>query len=164
MILQTCAAPARSPTGTIETRITLALLAFSTAGATRAERINVANDGSVARSVARLTDAVESAGARVFTTFDFARGSASVGQTLPPTTGLIFGSPKIGAPTLQQGQAMALDLSLRILFFEDPNGQTSATCEDPTTGAPVHGPGADHPAVLAMKRAPERFSAAATSD
>lgn len=129
-----------------------------------AERINVASNAGVATSVARLTTAVENAGARVFTKVDFAQGSASVGETLRPTTVVLFGSPKIGAKALQQGQTMALNLPLRILFFEDANGQTWATYEDPRAIAPSHGLAADHPAVLAMKGALERFSAAATGE
>ena len=146
----------------MKTMITLAFIAATTAGAAMAERINVASNASVAQSVQRLVNAVEGAGARVFTTVDFAKGSASVGETLRPTTVVIFGSPKIGAKALQQGQTMALNLPLRILFFEDANGQTWAIYDDPTAIAPSHGLAADHPAVLAMKGALERFSAVAT--
>lgn len=148
----------------MKTLITLALVAATSAGAAMAERINVASNANVATSVDRLTGAVEKAGARVFTKVDFAQGSASVGETLRPTTVVIFGSPKIGARALQQGQTMALNLPLRILFFEDANGQTWATYDDPTALAPSHGLAADHPAVLAMKGALEKFSAAATGD
>ena len=148
----------------MKTLITLALVAATSAGAAMAERINVASNANVATSVDRLTGAVEKAGARLFTKVDFAQGSASVGETLRPTTVVIFGSPKIGARALQQGQTMALNLPLRILFFEDANGQTWATYDDPTALAPSHGLAADHPAVLAMKGALEKFSAAATGD
>ncbi len=126
-----------------------------------AERINVASNTTVAQSVGRLTTAVEAAGARVFNTIDFAQGNASVGEDLRPTTVVIFGSPKIGAKALQDGQTMALYLPLRILFFEDANGQTWATYDDPTAVAPTHGLAADNPAVLAMQGALERFSAIA---
>jgi uncharacterized protein (DUF302 family) len=123
-----------------------------------AERINVASNATVSQSVERLTNAVEAAGARVFTTVDFAQGSASVGEELRPTTVVIFGSPKIGAKALQDGQTMALYLPLRILFFEDANGKTWATYDDPTAVAPTHGLAADHPAVVAMQGALKRFS------
>ena len=126
-----------------------------------AERINIASNVSVEQSVQRLTQAVESAGARVFNTIDFAQGNKSVGETLRPTTLVIFGSPKIGAKALQKGQTMALNLPLRILFFEDANGQTWAIYDDPTMVAPTHGLSADDPAVLAMKGALQKFSAIA---
>lgn len=142
--------------------ITSAILFTLIASTAMAERINVASNTDVAQSVERLTVAVESTGARVFNKIDFAQGNASVGKELRPTTVVIFGSPKIGAEALQDGQTMALDLPLRILFFEDENGQTWATYDDPTATAPTHGLAPDHPAVLAMKGALEAFSAAAT--
>ncbi|KHQ50725.1 MULTISPECIES: DUF302 domain-containing protein [Mameliella] len=148
----------------MKTLISIALFAAAVAGTAMADRVNVASDADVATSVERLTKAVEMAGARVFTTVDFAAGSASVGESLRPTTVVIFGSPKIGAKALQQGQTMALNLPLRILFFEDANGQTWAIYDDPTAVAPSHGLTADHPAVLAMKGALEKFSAAATGE
>jgi uncharacterized protein (DUF302 family) len=126
-----------------------------------AERVNVASNSDMAQSVERLKSAVETAGARVFNTIDFAQGNASVGEELRPTTVVIFGSPKIGARTLRDGQTMALYLPLRILFFEDANGQTWATYDNPTAIAPTHGLAYDHPAVLAMQGALEEFSAVA---
>ncbi|MDU8913639.1 DUF302 domain-containing protein [Aestuariicoccus sp. MJ-SS9] len=146
----------------MKTLTALALLVFATAGSAMAERINVASDASVAQSVERLTQAVTQSGARVFTTVDFAKGSASVGKSLRPTTVVIFGSPRIGAGAMQDSQTMALFLPLRILFFEDASGQAWATYEDPTAIAPSHGLTADHPAVLAMQDALETFTARAT--
>ncbi|MEP1931947.1 MAG: DUF302 domain-containing protein [Sedimentitalea sp.] len=148
----------------MKTLITLAFIVATTAGSAMAERINVASSTNVATSVERLEDAVKTAGARVFNTIDFAAGSSSVGKDLRPTTVVIFGSPKIGASALQTGQTMALDLPLRILFFEDANGQTWATYDDPTAVALSHGLAANHPAVLAMRGALEKFSSAATEE
>ncbi|MEP2533363.1 DUF302 domain-containing protein [Shimia sp.] len=130
--------------------------------AAMADRVNVASDANVARSVERLNTAVEAAGARVFTTVDFQRGAASVGEELRPTTVVIFGSPKIGSAALQEGQTMALYLPLRILFFEDENGQTWATYDEPTAIAASHGLSANNAAVLQMKAALARFSSVAT--
>ena len=146
----------------MKTLITLAFIAATFAGTAMAERINVASNANVATSVERLTNAVKMAGVRIFNVIDFAQGNASVGQTLRPTTLVIFGSPNIGANALQTGQTMALNLPLRILFFEDANGQTWATYDEPTAIAPSHGLAADDPAVLAMTSALEKFSAAAT--
>lgn len=142
---------------TILSALTLSLAASTT----MADRVNVSSHGSVAQSVERLTQAVEAAGARIFNTIDFAAGNASVGQELRPTTLVIFGSPKIGASALQTGQTMALNLPLRVLFYEDANGQTWAMYDDPTTIAPSHGIAADYPAVLKMQAALERFTAIA---
>jgi len=56
---------------------------------------------------------------------------------------------------------MALYLPLRILFFEDVNGQTWATYDEPTAVAASHGLPRDNPAVLKMQDALERFTAVA---
>lgn len=145
---------------TLTAAITFGLAASSA----MAERVNVASNSDVQKSVARLTQAVETAGATVFATVNFSKGAASVGETLRPTTVVIFGSPKIGASALQAGQTMALYLPLRILFFEDVNGQTWATYDTPTSAAPTHGLAADHPAVIKMTGALEMFSAIATGN
>jgi uncharacterized protein (DUF302 family) len=145
----------------IRTPFISAVLFSLIASTAMAERINVASNAAVDQSVARLTNAVEAAGARVFAKVDFAQGAASVGEDLRPTTVVIFGSPKIGAKALRDGQTMALYLPLCILFFEDANGQIWATYDDPTAVALTHGLAADNPAVLAMQRALERFSAIA---
>lgn len=132
------------------------------ASSAMADRITLSSNADVATSVSRLTGAVEDAGARVFSTVDFSQGAASVGQELRPTTVVIFGSPKIGAQALQDGQTMALYLPLRVLFYEDAGGQTWAVYDDPSAVAPSHGLAADNPAVLRMQAALERFSAIAT--
>lgn len=142
----------------IRTPLLSAALVSLIASTAMAERINIASNATVAQSVQRLSDAIETAGARVFTKVDFAQGSASVGEALRPTTVVIFGSPKIGANALQDAQTMALYLPLRILFFEDANGQTWATYDDPGAVASTHGLPSDHPAVLAMQGALKRFS------
>jgi len=94
------------------TKIVSAILFSLVSSTAMAERVNIASNATVPQSVERLTNAVEAAGARVFTTVDFAQGSASVGEVLRPTTLVIFGSPKIGAKALQKGQTMALYLPL----------------------------------------------------
>ncbi|MEV8466369.1 DUF302 domain-containing protein [Fluviibacterium sp. DFM31] len=127
-----------------------------------AERINITSNADVTTSVDRLVTAVEAAGARVFARVDFAQGAATMGETLRPTTVVIFGSPKIGSTALQEGQTMALYLPLRILFFEDASGQTWATYDDPTAVAPSHGIAADNAAIQRMQAALSRFSAIAT--
>lgn len=138
----------------------LALATLLSFGATMsmAERINVTSNADVDTSVARLVEAVETAGARVFAKVNFSQGAQTQGEALRPTTVVIFGSPKIGSTALQQGQTMALHLPLRILFYEDANGQTWATYEDPGSVAPSHGIAADNKAIQRMQAALERFA------
>jgi uncharacterized protein (DUF302 family) len=141
--------------------LTAAVIFGLAASTAMAERINVASNTTVQQSVERLTLAVETAGATVFATVNFAQGAASVGAELRPTTVVIFESPEIGAMALQDAQTMARYLHLRILFFEDANGQTCATYDTSASVAPSHGLAADNPAVLRMQGALEAFSAIA---
>lgn len=137
-------------------------IAFSlVAGTAMAERVNVTSNADVEHSVGRLVQAVQANGAKVFAKVDFAQGARTMGETLRPTTVVIFGSPKIGSTALQQGQTMGLYLPLRILFYEDATGQTWATYDDPGAVAPTHGIAADNPAILRMQGALEKFTAIA---
>lgn len=116
-------------------------------------RVMVASSVPVDEAVMRLTGAVEKAGARVFAIVDYAKGTASVGMTLRPTTLVIFGSPKIGASALQVGQTMGLYLPLRVLAYEDRAGKVWLLYTDPADAAVKHGIPADHPAVVRMQAA-----------
>jgi uncharacterized protein (DUF302 family) len=116
-------------------------------------RVKVASNVTVNEAVMRLKGAVEKAGARVFSIVDYAKGTASVGVTLRPTTLVIFGSPKIGATALKVGQTMGLYLPLRILAYEDTAGKVWLLYSDPADAAVKHGIPADHPAVVRMQAA-----------
>lgn len=143
--------------------IAAATLAFTVfAGEAMADRVTVSSDANVEQSVQRLLQAVEAQGARVFTTVNFQAGARSVDLELRPTTVVIFGSPSIGGQAIRDSQTLALYMPLRILFFEDSNGQTWATYDDPTSVAPTHGVDADNPAILRMQGALETFSRIAT--
>jgi uncharacterized protein (DUF302 family) len=135
--------------------------ALGFAGIVSAETIKVPSTVPVAQAVERLTDAVNANGARVFNVVDYAQGSASVGNTLRPTTLVIFGNPKIGADALQIGQTLGLFLPLRVLAYEDAAGDVWLMYEDPATAAQEHGIASDHPAIGRMKGALSALTATA---
>jgi len=122
-------------------------------GLAQAEQVRIQSMVPVDSAVANMTAAISAAGARVFTTVDFAKGSASVGETLRPTTLIIFGSPKIGAGALQDGQTMGLYLPLKVLAYEDADGDVWLSYESPASAAAEHGIAPDHPAVKSMAKA-----------
>ncbi len=138
--------------------ISLACAASLAATAAQADRITVTSNASVAVSVARMTEAVENGGAKVFAVVDFAKGSTSVNAKLRPTTIVIFGSPRIGADALQLGQTMALTLPLKILFYEDASGQTWLTYDEPAALALAHGIPANALSIQNMQGALEKFA------
>ncbi len=73
----------------------------------------------VAATVERFSAAVEEKGARVFATIDHAAGAASVGQTLEPTTVVVWGNPKVGTALMKINPRVGLDLPLRVLFWRE---------------------------------------------
>jgi len=70
----------------------------------------------------RLVNAIESAGMTLFARIDHAAGARRVGMEMPPTVVLIYGNAKGGTPIMVATPLAALDLPLRVLVREDPNG------------------------------------------
>ncbi|HEC84021.1 MAG: DUF302 domain-containing protein [Candidatus Parabeggiatoa sp. nov. 2] len=87
------------------------------------------------RSVKETTDHLESLlkekGMTIFARINHAEGAKRIGKELRPTELLIFGNPKAGAPLMQCKQAMGIDLPLKMLIWEDENGQVWLTYNNP---------------------------------
>lgn len=77
-----------------------------------------------AETIARIKTALADAKVPLFATFDHAANAAGVGDTLRPTTVMVFGNPKVGTKLMQQDQAVGLDLPLRLLVWQDAIGRT----------------------------------------
>ncbi len=116
--------------------------------------------GSVSETVAAFTKILESKGATVFATVDHAKGAAKVDMALAPATLVIFGNPKIGTPLIQAAPTMGADLPLRVLFYEDSDGNTHIAYHDLGKIAAQHGIPADHPALAKAKGALKNLTGA----
>jgi uncharacterized protein (DUF302 family) len=77
---------------------------------------------SVDASFARLEAAAALRGLTVFARIDFAADAAAVGLALRPTRLLMFGNPRAGTPVIAAEPAVALDLPLKVLVWEAPDG------------------------------------------
>lgn len=87
----------------------------------------------------------------VFARVDHAAGAASVGLQLPPTELVIFGNPQGGTALMQDQQSTGIDLPLKALVWEDSDGKTWFTYNDPSWIAQRHTLGTKSaPAVKAM--------------
>lgn len=82
-------------------------------------------------TVGRLQVAVEGHGLTVFARVDHQANAHSVGLEMSASYVLIFGSPTAGTPLMQATPLVALDLPLRVLVWEDANGQVWASYLDP---------------------------------
>lgn len=106
-----------------------------------------ADDGLVkklsARSVQSTMDSlqnlVENKGLTVFARIDHAAGAAQVGEDLLPTQLLIFGNPAIGTALMSSQRTVGIDLPIKVLIWEEPDGRVWITYNDPAYLAERHG-------------------------
>jgi len=75
------------------------------------------------QTLERLEQRIEKAGMSVFVRIDHAAGAREFGMEMPPTIVLLYGSPRGGAPIMLETPQAALDLPLRVLVRQDPEGQ-----------------------------------------
>jgi len=85
--------------------------------------IDRASNHSVDETVEKLAGILQAKGVTVFALVDHSGEAAKVGLKMPPTKLLIFGNPKAGTPLMLAAPRSAIDLPLKILIWEDPQGK-----------------------------------------
>ena len=90
------------------------------------------------QTIALLEDIIQARGAILFARIDHSAAARSAGLDLPPTTLLVFGSPKSGTLVMQAQRTIALDLPLRALVWEDGDEVVWLTYETPHSFAHRH--------------------------
>ena len=126
--------------------------------------ITMKSPHSVDATLDRFEKAVKSKGMTVFTRIDHTAGANKVDLELRPTKVLIFGNPKIGTLLMQSNQTAAIDLPLKLLAWEDENGQVWIAYNDPGYLVQRHNI-SDRDAVVAkMRKALGNFTAMATGE
>ena len=111
------------------------------------QRARMAADGLVAvksphtaaETMNRLDAQVKQRGLSVFVRIDHAANAAKVGRTLRPTELMIFGNPQAGTALMECAQGAGIDLPLKALVWEDPQGQVWLGYNDPAWLAQRHG-------------------------
>jgi uncharacterized protein (DUF302 family) len=86
----------------------------------------------------RLEAEVKAKGLTIFARIDHAAGAAEAGLTLRPTELLILGNAKGGTPLMQAAQTMGIDLPLKALVWQDEQGRTFLSYNDPAWLAKRH--------------------------
>jgi len=149
-----------APTLAAATVIALAAPAMASDGVVRLQSGN-----DVAATMDALEAAVEDAGATVFARVDHAAGAGSVDMELRPAELLIFGNPQLGTPALQDDILAGLKLPLRVLAYEDAEGQTWIVYEAPAEMlGGLDGISEDAQYVAQITGALENLTAAAAGD
>lgn len=92
-----------------------------------AENMMKSSPLSVSETIDGLEAAVNGAGATVFARVDHAAGAESVGKSIPDATLLIFGNPALGTMAMEDDIRAGLMLPLRVLAYQDADGNTQMT-------------------------------------
>jgi uncharacterized protein (DUF302 family) len=116
---------------------------------------------SVKDTIDRLSETLEKKGIRVMARVDHAAGAKSAGLDLKPTELLIFGNPKLGTPLMQTNRMIALDLPMKVLAWEDDNGEVHVAYTTPAALAKRHGVEGRDEIVATMTKALAGLTAAA---
>src|SRR5262249_57314429 len=91
---------------------------------TRAVRVLAKKSAhSVATLPNRLSQVLTTNGIGITARVDHAAAAENVGQPLKPTQLLIFGNPKLGPPLMQSNRRIGVELPMKVLAWEDDNGQ-----------------------------------------
>jgi uncharacterized protein (DUF302 family) len=75
----------------------------------------------------------------VFAKIDFSGDARKAGLQMLPTQMLIFGNPKAGTPVMLAAPSAALDLPLKVLIAQDPQGKVWLSYNTPEYLAKRHG-------------------------
>jgi uncharacterized protein (DUF302 family) len=78
---------------------------------------------SVKVTLDRLEAGLKEKGITVAARWDHAGAAKGVGMPLRPMEVLIFGNPKLGTPLMQSNPRAGVDLPLKVLAWEDDQGQ-----------------------------------------
>jgi len=81
--------------------------------------------------VQRLTALLAEKNIKLFALVDHSGEAAGIGLLMPNTKLFIFGNPKAGTPVMLSAPSAALDLPLKILVSQEPDGTAILSWNDP---------------------------------
>jgi len=85
--------------------------------------VRVASRHSLEETVASLEGLLKASGVKLFAVVDHSGEAKTAGLQMPSTKLLIFGNPKAGTPLMLASPSIAIDLPLKLLVAEDPDGK-----------------------------------------
>ncbi|HEV2268889.1 MAG TPA: DUF302 domain-containing protein [Steroidobacteraceae bacterium] len=93
--------------------------------------IQLLSHHSVNGTIDRLEALLQQRGILVFARIDFSGDAGRAGLSMRAEQMLIFGNPKAGTPLMLAAPAAGLDLPLKLLAWEAPDGKVWAAYNDP---------------------------------
>lgn len=94
---------------------------------------------SVDETVGRVEELLRERGVKLFALVDHSGEAHAAGLEMPPTKLLIFGNPKAGTPMMLAEPSAAIDLPLKILVAQTPDGGVAVSWNDPAWLRDRHG-------------------------
>jgi uncharacterized protein (DUF302 family) len=89
---------------------------------------------------------------KLFAVIDHSGEAAAVGLKMPNTKLVLFGNPAAGTPLMITASSLALDLPLKLLLSQEPDGSTAISWNDPAWLRERHGfPGSMLPKLAAVE-------------
>jgi uncharacterized protein (DUF302 family) len=93
---------------------------------------------SVTQTLERLLHLIGDKGLTVFAVIGHSGEANKSGLTMPDTTLVIFGSPAGGTPVMLEAPLAALDLPMKVLVWEDEDGEVEVSYNTPEYLAARH--------------------------
>jgi uncharacterized protein (DUF302 family) len=84
--------------------------------------VNTPSKHSVDQTVTRVEAILQAKGITLFALVDHSGEAAKVGMKMRPTKLLIFGNARAGTPLMLAAPSSAIDLPLKLLIWEDSQG------------------------------------------
>ena len=100
--------------------------------------VTVQSPYTVEETLDRAAKIVEAQGGKVFARIDHSGEAAKVNQKLNTTQVLLIGNPSKGTVLMQNNNAIAIDLPLKVLAWRDNAGQVWVSFTDPVVLAKVY--------------------------
>lgn len=138
------------------------LLTLSSSALAAEGLISIKSPYSAGQTMQKLEDAVKAKGLKIFIKVDHTAGAKSVGQTLRPTSVLIFGNPKGGTPFMRCSQTIGIDMPLKALVWKDKNSQVWLSYNAPDYIGKRHQAG-NCPAIAKISNVLDQISHTVTS-
>src|SRR5271157_980145 len=101
--------------------------------------VHIPSHHAVEQTVEKLEKLLESKGVKLFALIDHSGEAEKAGMQMRPTKLLIFGNPKAGTPLMLAAPSIAIDLPLKILVWEDPQGKVWLSYNSPEYLQQRHG-------------------------
>jgi uncharacterized protein (DUF302 family) len=93
--------------------------------------VTIPSRHSVDETVANVEKVLAAKGVKLFAVIDHSGEAEKAGLRMPSTKLLIFGNPKVGTPLMLAAPSIAIDLPLKILVAEGPDGRVSISYNAP---------------------------------